>query len=89
MSSLGEVRSYVALLRNDGPHTIQHIIWIWWGITSDGKRIPMGNQTTVGPGGIKPGEFAIAAPSFPLTSVLTQRGKQPRANLSGLPAAVQ
>ena len=28
MTSLGEVRPHVAMIRNDGPHSIVHVIWI-------------------------------------------------------------
>jgi hypothetical protein len=89
MSSLADLRGHIALLRNDGPHSIQHAIWIWWGITPDGKRIPIGNETAVGAEGIKPADFYISAPSFLLSRVLMHRAKQPRADSRALPAALE
>ncbi len=89
MASMGDIRSHVAMVRNDGPHTILDVIWIWTGITQDGRRVPMGGRTAVDPpDGIKPGDFFITGPSFQLTKILMHQAKQPRASLSGLPAAV-
>ena len=48
-----------------------------------------GHERRSGSGGIRPNDFAIATPSFPLTRILIDRAKQPRADVSGLPAAVQ
>jgi hypothetical protein len=64
-------------------------MWIWWGVTPDGKRIPLGNEMSVAAEGIKPAEFASAAPTFKLSRTLMHRTKQQRANPSALPAAVQ
>lgn len=89
MSTLADLRGHIALLRNDGPHTIHRATWIWWGITPDGKRIAMGNGMSVGSGGIRPADFSITVPSFLLTRSLMDRAKQPRANSSGLAAGVQ
>lgn len=90
MASIDSVRSHVALIRNEGPHTIQDVVWIWTGITSDGQRVPMGGRTAIGsPEGIKPGDFLITGPSFPLAKLLMHRAKQPRADMAGLPAAVE
>jgi len=71
------------MIRNDGQHTITDAIWIWTGIKEDGQRIPMSARLAVGG---KPGDFLVAAPSFPLTQLLMQRAKQPGAQVSGLQA---
>lgn len=89
MAATADIRSHVAMVRNDSPHTILDVIWIWTGITQDGRRVPMGGRTAVDPTeSLKPGDFLVTGPSFSLTKILMHRLKQPRANLSGLPAAV-
>lgn len=41
-----ETRGDVATVRNEGPHVMRRVTWIWTGVTADGKRIPMiGGQT--------------------------------------------
>lgn len=37
MQSITDIRSNVAMIRNDGPHTIVSFIWIWTVVTPDGR----------------------------------------------------
>lgn len=89
MESMAGLRSHIAMIRNHGPYTIMDVIWIWMGTTPDGRRVPIGGRTAVeSPEGIKPGDFLITGPSFPLAKILMHRAKQPRADLGGLARAV-
>jgi hypothetical protein len=57
-----------ATVRNDGPHRVTAVNWIWWGTTSGGSRIPMGVHQSAG---IQSGDSLITAPPRPVMQFTT------------------
>jgi hypothetical protein len=89
MERMAGSSAHIAMIRNDSGNRIMSAIWIWTGVTADGRRAPMvGHSSGGSPEGVKRGEFLVSAPTLALSQMLMQRVQEPNAKLSALPPAV-
>jgi hypothetical protein len=88
MSSLADLRGHIALLRNDGPHSIQHASGFGGASRPTESASPSAMKRQWERRAENRPTFYISA-SFLLSRVLMHRAKQPRADSRALPAALQ